>query len=190
MQLVGPFPSSELLVELSQDPEPKVRAKAAYHMGLHVSAATGSRLVAMLADPDPRVRRITCESLVRAGGPAAPERLVPLLADPDRYVSWAARRALERVPAARWQDAVLGSPNPRIFTQGAIALLIVAPNDANVRAILNKSGALMREFLDDQDFLALLRTIELAIIRGNVDPSAIPSCRDSWPKSIRRSMCG
>ena len=66
MQLYGPAPTPELLVELSHEPNELVRASAAELMGLHPSPATQQRLVALLDDRDRTVRRKACEALARA----------------------------------------------------------------------------------------------------------------------------
>ncbi len=57
MQLLGPFPDSRLLVELSGDTNELVRAKAAYLMGIHADELTTTGLVRLLGDTE-------------AGGPA------------------------------------------------------------------------------------------------------------------------
>ncbi len=69
MQLFGPVPANELLVQLSRDKSPQVRTKAAYLLGIHGTADSNSRLVELLDDADPNVRRHACEALVRAGTP-------------------------------------------------------------------------------------------------------------------------
>ena len=54
--------------------------------------------------------------------------LMGLLADKDRFVAFAARRVLEKVPAKDWQDQVLATKPPRPFLQGATGLLTAHPS--------------------------------------------------------------
>jgi putative heme-binding domain-containing protein len=179
MQLVGPFPSQDLLLGLSLDAEPAVRAKCAYLMGIHTSPETGERLIELTADPEPTVCRKALESLVRAGQQAPIERLLTLLASPDRFVGWAARRALERVPVEEWQSIVLESENPHLFVMGSVGLLVVQPEKEISLSILNRAEELMRGFVNDADFIGMLRVIQLALLRGGIEPEEVIELRTS-----------
>ena len=177
MQLVGPFPEPRQLVLLSQDEAPAMRAKAAYLMGVHADDAIAKRLVDMLADPEPLVRRTACESLVRAGLALPVNQIIALLADPDRHVAWSARRALEILPTDHWQSAVLQSENIRVFLQGSVALLVVDTSRSAVDSILNRATRALREQITDEDFIDLLRVVQLALYRGNVSGDDVPVLR-------------
>jgi len=177
MQLFGPFPGAELLLTLSGDRTPEVRAKAAYLMGIHADAKTGARLVQLLADPDLTVRRLACESLVRAGQRPAPDKVLPLLANDDRFVAYAARRLLERIPVDQWRNTVLKSDNPRVFIQGATALMTANPTADNGRAVIGRTGQLLHEFISDPDFVDLMRVVQLAIARGELGDEDLASFR-------------
>ena len=50
MQLLGPFPTTQMLVKLSNDKSPEVRAKAVYLMGLHSDETPDATLVKMLSN--------------------------------------------------------------------------------------------------------------------------------------------
>jgi len=166
MQWFGPFPTQQLLAELSRDRDNSVRAKAASLMGIHRGGATSERLVEMLGDPSPLVARIACESLCRTDQRPAPEKVLPLLASPDRHVAFAARRLLERLPADTWQQAVLESTNKRVLLVGSTALLATSPDKATCRKVLDRCQQLTRGFVSDEDFIDLLRVCELAMIKG------------------------
>jgi putative heme-binding domain-containing protein len=185
MQLLGPFPATDQLVRLSRDPNAAIRAKVAYLMGIHADATTQPALVRMLGDVDPGVCRMACESLVRCGQTAPFEGLVPLLGSPDRFVATAATRLLSRMPPADWQEAVLRSDNPRVFLQGALALLSADADRATIDAVLRRQLQLMQGFLSDPDFLDLLRMTELCLIRGQISPTDAPALRrqlaDEYP---------
>ena len=119
MQLFGPPPTPELLVELSQEPSELVRAKAAELMGLHATEPDNARLVELLDDNDRNVRRKACESLARADHEPPLDKVLKLLASDDRFESWAARRLLERMPVDMWSEKVLTATDHRVLIQGA-----------------------------------------------------------------------
>lgn len=168
MQLLGPYPTTLLLVKQSTSPSELVRAKAAYLMGLHVDEATAGRLLQLLEDTDPTVRRIACESITRSQQQNAAGRLLPLLADPNRHVAYAARLAIAQSPTDDWVAAATTHARPGVFVQGATAVLALDPTPENAQAILERSGQLMRGYLSDDDFVNLLRVIELAILRAKL----------------------
>lgn len=178
MQLIGPLPTTDLLVRLSGDGDSAVRAKTADLMGVHRDEATYRRLVEMLSDRDGTVRRKACEALVRAGQPIPTAPLLAMLGESDHFVAWAARRALEERPKDQWQSAVLSDQNPRVFLVGACALLALEPDPATIDAVLNRSRQWMQGFLSDDDFIDLLRVIEVALDRGQVLPDDVGALRD------------
>ena len=177
MQLVGPFPANAFLVKLSNDAAPELRAKSAYLMGMHFDAETNARLVELLSDPDATVRRKACESLVAAGYQAPVDKLMALLVDPSRFVSWAARRALQQVPTEKWKDLVLSSSNPRLFVEGTAALLPIEHDRETALQTVENSSRIMRGFVNDQDFMALLRVLQLAYNLGELSGDDTPEFR-------------
>jgi len=185
LQLFGPYPPTSLLVKLADDPQPALRAKAAYLMGIHSDRSTQTKLAELVTDKEPLVQRLACESIVRSGDTTSIGKLFPLLASPDQFVSWSARRALEKAPAAQWETAVLEAGDTRTFVNGAMALLVLDPEEKTIDAILDRSSQLMKGYLNDQDFLDLLRVLELALMRGKVPGDEIPELRqqlaDEYP---------
>ncbi|MGD9646176.1 MAG: HEAT repeat domain-containing protein, partial [Pirellulales bacterium] len=177
MQLVGPSPSTALLVKLSQDGEAAVRAKSTDLMGVHVDDTTNARLVELLDDEDPTVRRKACESLVRAEAPLPVAKLTALLTDTSRFVAWGAMRALQQAPADNWRSTVLASPHPRQFLLGSVALLQLEPNPETGLAVIQRASEFMQGFLSDDDFLGLLRVVEVALVRGEVKPEEVAALR-------------
>lgn len=170
MQLVGPSPQTSLLLELSTDAEAVVRAKAIDLMGIHVHESTNNRLLELLRDPDPTCRRKACESLVRADAKIPPEKLYALLAEPSRYVSWAAVRGLQRAPRESWQDQVLAGENPRLFLMGSVALLGLPLDRAAYDQILTRGRERLKDFLNDEDFVGLLRVMQVTLAQGKIPP--------------------
>ncbi|MBB76069.1 MAG: heme-binding protein [Planctomycetaceae bacterium] len=179
MQLYGPPPSTELLVELSEEESELVRAKAVDLMGLHADETTKQRLIELLDDPDRMVRRKVCEALLRATQSPPLESLLPLLASDDRFESWAARRLLERMPTETWRDEILETDDHRSFVQGAVALMTSQPNNDNALAILQRFSALMEDFISDQDFVAMLRVIQLALMRSDLQVEDYATFREN-----------
>lgn len=177
MHLVGPFPSTKLLVRISRESDPELRTKAAYLMGIHSDQSSGERLVELLEDPHPNVRRQACESLVRAGQPLPTEKLIKRLSESDRFVSWAARRALEHVPRSEWQSRVIEADDVRVFLVGATALLVMEPDRATADAVLDRCSRLMQGFVSDEDFLDLLRVTQLALLRAEIPGDDVPQLR-------------
>ncbi len=189
MQLVGPFPSTKQLVQLSRDVDADLRAKAVYLMGLHADDSTQTRLVELLHDTSPAVQRLACESLARAGQQAAWLDLAPLLKSNDRFVAWSATRLLERLPKQDWQEQALKTSHARVFIQGALAMLVVDPDRATAEAVLARAQTLMASYLSDGDFLDVLRVMQLALERGKIAPADAVDLRkrlaDEYPSKDR-----
>jgi putative heme-binding domain-containing protein len=177
MQLFGPHPTAQLLVDASRDLAGPLRAKAAYLMGLHSDDATQARLSELLEDKDLSVARAASEALVRSGRTASVEKLARLLASPDRYVAWAAGRALQQIPHQQWQNLILESSEPRVFVTGAVALLGQSPGKDTIDTTLDRSSKLLTGYLTDDDFLDVVRVIQLALIQGQVAPDSVAELR-------------
>jgi putative heme-binding domain-containing protein len=180
----GPPPSSELLVELAADADPEMRAKVARLMGVRTDRSLDAPLAKLLNDQDAWVRRVACESVAHRGTDPPIDALVGLLSDEDRFVAFAARRALEKFPADQWQNQVLDAARTRTFLQGATGLLVAHPNTNNARQILARCQAMLRGdvrdpgqqpgFISDDDFLDMLRVVQLALMQGNIPPTDVP----------------
>ena len=177
MQLFGPPPSPELLIELSQEPSELVRAKAAELMGLHATDATRDRLVALLDDNDRAVRRKACEALSRCDHAPPLDKLMKLIASDDRFEAWAARRVLERMPVESWSEDVLNSTDHRVLVQGCLALMIAHPSRDNGLAVLQQLSKATEKFVSDKNFVDMLRVMQVAIAGGELAPDEIPGLR-------------
>ncbi len=179
MQLFGPVPSEDLVIELSEAPSEIVRAKAAWMMGLHPDAKSRKRLVEMLKDRDARVQRAVCEAMLRSGQlPSDPSDILPLLADEDRTLAFVARRVLERMPVGSWREKVLSHLDSRVGILGMLALVNADPSEATCMEVLARSSELMTEFLSDADFVDTLRLCQVALHRGQIDPSRVTALRE------------
>ncbi len=189
MQLFGPAPSDDLLVELSKAPSEAVRARAAAMMGMHPSDDTAQQLKTLLDDSDARVRRAACEAILRSGKfPESADAVLPLLADQDRTLAFVARRVLERMPPQTWREQVLNSTDPRIAIVGMLALVDADPTEKTCLRVLERASELMNDFLSDADFVDTLRVCQVALHRGKIDPQKVvaPARSDSRGISRRR----
>lgn len=177
MQLYGPTPTTELLIELSKEPSEAVRGKAAELMGMHGNRQTHARLVAMLEDGDRMVRRKACEALARADQAPPIEKLLTLLSSDDRFEAWAARRILERMDASKWKSHVLQAKDHRLLVEGGLALMIANPSRENALAVLEQVSKAMGGFVSDRDFLDFLRVTQVSIVRGELASDEIPTLK-------------
>lgn len=173
MQLFGPVPSDDLLVDLSEAGNETVRAKATQLLGLHPGSKSQKRLIELLEDGDARVRRLACEAMLRSDQLPTAGDLFPLLAEEDHSVRFAARRLLERIPVDQWRDDVLASADAKIAILGSMALVIADPTHPTALEVLAKMSKTIPEFLSDSEFIDLLRTCQLAITLGGVKPAEI-----------------
>jgi putative heme-binding domain-containing protein len=179
MQLFGPVPSDELLVELSKTQSEAVRAKSASLMALHPSEATADHLNRLLDDSDARVRRAACEAILRSGKfPESADSVLPLLADEDRTLAFVARRVLERMPMELWSEQVVGSSDPRVTIVGLLAMVNADPTEETCLKVLNRASELMNDFLSDADFVDTLRVCQVALHRGKISPDKVVALRD------------
>ncbi len=177
LQLFGPYPQPSLLIVASKDRSPALRVKAAYLMGINADKSTEQRLIQLLGDEDLSVQRAAAEALARSGGSPPAERLVPLLASPDRHVAWSAARLLERMPTAHWDTEILEQPNPRAFLVGSMALLTTSPPRATIDEVLDRCQSLLAGYLTDDDFIYLLRVVQLGLIKGHITGDEVATLR-------------
>jgi len=121
------------------------------------------------------VRRIAAQSALRQKTRPPIETLIPMLKSYDRNEALVARRLLERIPSFEWSSKILASKETRVFIQGAAALMIADPSLPNSYKVLARVSKLMDGFVNDADFVDILRVAQLAMVRGDVDPQKIPA---------------
>ncbi|WP_425616336.1 HEAT repeat domain-containing protein [Anatilimnocola sp. NA78] len=177
MQLYGPEPTQELLLQLSQEKNEVVRAKAAQLMGLHPTEDCHVRLIELLDDSDRFVRRSACEALSRADQAPPVDNLLKLLASDDRFEAWSARRLLERMPLEAWKKKTLDAPGHRLLLQGGLALMVAHPSKEHSLEVLQRVQKHMQQFVSDGDFIDLLRLTQVALHQGEVPPDELPALR-------------
>eukprot|EP00913_Durusdinium_trenchii_P023286 g21864.t1 len=82
----------------------------------------------------------------------------------DRHIRYAARVALEHLPAVWWKDRVLNEHDAEIVIQGAVALARVGDNKTQSR-LMKGLGSLDFGKLTEAQKLGLLRAYQLTFIR-------------------------
>ncbi len=178
LQLFGPFPTISLLINVSKDRDPSLRAKAAFLMGIHNDDRTTARLSEMLSDSDQLVQRTVCEALARSGQAGSVSKLMSLLGSSDRHVCFAARRALQQAPRAEWQSAVLRTTSVCVpSSKVPSALVTMYPDAEAVDPVMKRVSQLLKGYLSDQDFLDTIRLVEVTLAAGNLTGDNLPELR-------------
>ena len=175
MVLFGPFPSPATLTELATDESFEIRCRVATLCGLKANATHLELLGELIADSHPRVRRMACQAYMRIGENPEIDALIPMLSSKDRIESMAARKALEKIPAAQWEKKILDSDDIRVSLQSALAIVTSQPNLENSYKVLARCSAWMDGFVNDDDFIDLLRVVQLSLAQGDVDSTKIPA---------------
>ena len=173
MVTYGPFPGETLLEELALDEDEQVRARVAAICGLRESFKP--ILDKLITDSSANVRRHVCESYLRLESQPEASRLYEILKSPNRIETVAARRLLERIPVDSWIDDIVNSDDKRLFINGTLAAISAEPSLEQSYRILAKASAFMESFIDDAEFIDLLRVIQLAMVTGDVDPARVPA---------------
>jgi putative heme-binding domain-containing protein len=174
MQLFGPVPSPQLLIQLMSSKSELLRSKAATLAGLQESSTEIQKaLVSLLDDTDPLVQRSAGESLVRGGYEVESSKLVTLLKSPDAKVAWAGRLLLQRLPAAEI-NTLLQNNEQRVRLHAALALITAAPSKDNCLAAVQSMLKLLDGFISDRNLIDVLRVVQVALHRGGIRPSEVP----------------
>jgi len=171
----GPKPSNQLMQTLLQDEESLVRAAAITLCETQQKEASRELLTGMLNDPSPFVRRRAAEGLLRFQRPVEHTQLTNLLKSSDRVEALAGRRLLERIPSSQWKDDLINSNDQRIFIQSAMALMTADPSLEHAYMVLAQSSRLSEGFVSDENFVDMLRVVQVAIAQGDVDPAKVPA---------------
>ncbi len=171
----GPKPTTELMRSLLTDDEELVRAAATTLCGTQLKEPSRQLLIGMLNDPSPYVRRRAAEGLLRFDRPVKHTQLTQLLKSSDRVEALAGRRLLERIPSSQWKDDLITSSDQRVFIQSAMALMASDPSLTHAYMVLAQSSQLSDGFISDENFLDMLRVVQIALAQGKVDPAKVPA---------------
>lgn len=174
MQLLGPLPTPEVLLELSKTPNDQVRSKTARLMGLSGSdAATLARLQELLSDESAEVRLAACESLVRCGQVCDPNEIRPLLLSDSREERFLGRRLLMNIPTNEWRK-FLTDTNSKVVIQSSLALVHRDRDPTTCAQVMDHLMRVSKGFVSDADFLDLLRTMQVALHISGAKPTDHP----------------
>ena len=163
----GPRPEAGLLIQAAGDADAGVRQFAVLLLGDHPTPETAAALTKLLGDPSPMVARRSCEAFVRSSLEAPLEPLLKLLESDDRWLAFAARLVLERLPVEKWKPAILAHRDPRVVLQGLLALHRLGPeavSPAEALAILESMPLRYPQSHSCQ--MEWARMVELALLRG------------------------
>lgn len=163
MQLLGPIPTPEVLVELSNTANDQVRSKTARLLGLHGSdPVVIDRLSELIQDDSQEVRLAACEALVRTGEACEPGLIKPLLVSESKEERFLARRLLMNVPSNQWRE-FLTDANSRVVIQSALALVHRDRDPTTCSQVMEHLQRVSQGFVSDADFLDLLRAMQVAL---------------------------
>ncbi|MCA9194394.1 MAG: heme-binding protein, partial [Planctomycetales bacterium] len=94
--------------------------------------------------------------------------IIENLGHSDRFIRFAARVALENLPATSWRERILGLANPRARLTGLLALARQGdPSDLD--AIVSSILSIDHHAVDEQGKLTGLRVLEVALARRQGD---------------------
>lgn len=181
----GPKPSQATLLAAATDADPGVRSFATWLLADHPTSESTAALTRLLEDSDAIVQRRACEAFVRSGLEAPVEPLLKLLGNEDRWLRFAARLALERVPAGKWKTRGLVSTNgPDILHNVVLALLRSNPEHVT----LDEIDTAMR----DSSFKSSPASDDIKVRQGR-DMIRIAELMaihfpDTWPEKLRGGL--
>lgn len=178
MQLYGPTPSQKMLVELTKDDTPEVAEKAVAMLVNYPGDETIDRLKEMLDHDSAAVRRQVCETLTAIDAKVTLDELRPLLVSEDRREAFTARRLLESQPVDGWIEEVLKTDSTELFNAGSVAALVAQPSHEIAIDIAKNAQSRLDGYLSDDEFLVMLRVIQLAIHRADLKDDDLPGLAD------------
>lgn len=160
----GPQPSETTLIAAARGPHASVRQFATWLLGNHKSPEVAAALAQLLDDSDPIVKRRACEAFVRSGLEAPVAKVVTLLGHEDRWLRFAARLTLERIPADKWK---LISPDAKPTAQVTwlLARQRAVPQESSLKASLPVVQSILQtEQGTTREVLDAVRLTQLAIL--------------------------
>lgn len=196
LQVHGPRPTLEEAAALLDSDAPLVRAAGATLLGAQPFIQAQEALRGALGDADPLVARRAAEALVRSGldlrargiEVATSDALYGLLDHEDRFLRYAAREAIQRIPHGYWVDqAFMASPGqrPRGYFEAALAMIYSLEHKIEYNFL---TGSLIRVAgadLDVEAELDFLRLVEIALIR---DPAPDAPGRDEFRAGLGQAL--
>jgi putative membrane-bound dehydrogenase-like protein len=181
----GPQPETALIIAATGDQDSSVRAFATWLLGNNSTPEVASTLAKLLQDKSPVVQRRACEAFVRSGLEAPVTPVLALLGSQDRWLRFAARIALERVPAEKWKKLVLESANIDVALNGLLALSRLDQETLSSQAAVTQLEKLFADSKADARQRAdMRRMLELVLV---ADESGVVTTA-SAQKAIGRQL--
>ncbi len=178
MQLLGPIPTTDMLIELSNSSSEQVQVKCVRMLALHTGdTAAETQLRKLLRDEDLTVRIAACESLLRLGAMCEPSELKPLLQGSSREERFAARRVLALIPNDKWRDSFLTTASSRLVINAGLTLISTEPTASNTELVVENLMRLSQGFVSDADFVDLLRVLQISLHLSAIEPSNLPALK-------------
>lgn len=175
MQLLGPIPTTEMLIELSNSTSEQVQVKCARMLALRsLDSEAQDQLRKLLRDDDSSVRITACESILRLGVICEPSELKALLQSASREERFAARRALGLVPSDQWRESFLTDTANRLVIHAGLTLVATDPSHSNAAQVIDNLLRLSNGFVSDADFVDLLRVLQIALHLNAIEPANLP----------------
>ncbi|MEM7455234.1 MAG: heme-binding protein [Planctomycetota bacterium] len=172
--LYGPAPTTDSVAQLMVDSDEYIRARAATLCSFEEDERRLKILNRLIEDDSTLVRVAACRAYIKKGELPTFEQLIPMLSSLDRVECMTARRVLERLPVQEWEESVYASENTRLFLAGSMTAMTVAPTIDRAKKIIGQCDQRMEEFINDADFIDMLRVAQLALSRSRINPGSVP----------------
>lgn len=146
------------------------RTQSALYRCVYAGGDSTAKAEPLPLTPEFKLRR-EMEALHKEGGtPETLAKALPALDHPDRHIRYAARVALEHLPASNWKGQALNLTGPDAIIESVIALARTGqPGDRN--ELLGQLAKLSSHTLTTDQQLAAIRALQLIIIRlGKPEP--------------------
>lgn len=170
----GPFPTNELVEQLAGDEDQRVRAAIATLCGVKQDNGLNANLEQLISDKSPLVRRKAAEAFMKIGKLPTTGKILAMLGSDDRTEATVARRLIEKAPLDTYEQAINSTEELTLFVNGAISIMTAKPSLDSAYRILTRVTHFMDGYLNDREFVDLLRVAQLALVQANVDPYKIP----------------
>lgn len=175
LEVFGPGLNEDTLISLTDDESWKVRATAAYYLGMRSSDGIRQTLAGLLHDSDAFVQRRAAEALMRTGlhpaieAPISPvEDIFPLLESEDDALRFAGRILLRTINPNRWREAALGLTEYALATEALLAYVQTVGNHQEMYSynrILNRQLELLKANPVDDQLLDLVRLMQYSMTK-------------------------
>ncbi len=140
------------------------RTQSALYRCIYTGEEATSPVQPQPLTPEFTLRR-ELEALHKEGGTEQTlAKALPALDHPDRYVRYAARVALEQLPASKWKSQIYNLTGPDAIIESAVAMARIG-KPADQEVLLLHLAKLASHTLTIEQQLAALRALQLNIIR-------------------------